>query len=130
MAEVFLVRSGTESERVASENVETREVHKTTDRGEAFIGEDPIMRAIPNGTGFKCGVVNLSPGDESKAVAFTNAFGAAPTLIEVQLLIPNGGAVFHVAVDHSTITASGFTAIFGAAVPGSGTYKLQWKAYK
>jgi hypothetical protein len=76
------------------------------------------------------GLVNLTGGSESKAIVFSPAFDVPPTSVEVHLMIPSGGSIFLVAPDHSTITETGFTAVFGASVPGSGTYKLLWKAHE
>lgn len=67
--------------------------------------------------------VNLAPGDETKAVNFPASFGASPSGLYVTLLVPIGGVNFDVAVDALSITASGFTAVLGAAVPDVG-YQL------
>jgi SPP1 family predicted phage head-tail adaptor len=64
--------------------------------------------------------VSLSASDTSKAVTFVTAFGSVPRGLSVELVAPGGGAEFLVAVSIPTIAATGFTAVFGAAVPASG----------
>lgn len=75
----------------------------------------------------KAGTIDLSANDETKAVAFDVAFGGVPRGVTVTVLAPNGEPGFAAWVDHSTLTANGFTAKLGAAVPGAG-YKLSWIA--
>lgn len=67
--------------------------------------------------------VDLDPGDETKAVVFPTAFIDVPRGVYVTLFVPALGVNFEVAVDGSSLTALGFTAILGAAVPGTG-YQL------
>jgi hypothetical protein len=64
--------------------------------------------------------VQLRPRDESKAVVFPSVFPASPRGIYVTLFVPSGGYTFQVVVDATTISASGFTALLGAAVPDTG----------
>lgn len=83
---------------------------------------------IPNESELvKAGTETLAASDTSKAIAFSTPFGATPSGLHVTLIAPNGETGFEVWIDDSTISASGFTAIFGTAVPGAG-YKLSWIA--
>jgi hypothetical protein len=75
----------------------------------------------------KTGIVTLDADDESKAVAFDIAFGAAPKFVGVQIAPPTGEPGFDAWPVKDTITASGFTAKLGAIVPGTG-YELRWTA--
>ena len=72
----------------------------------------------------KRGVVNLTEGEETKAVAFAQAFAAAP-VIAPGIQAPAGGYVFDVVI--RDVTTEGFTAVFGAMVPGP-NYKLHYIA--
>lgn len=74
----------------------------------------------------KRGSVTLSTNDETKAVAFTTAFAAAPSLVLVTLHAPSSGFVIGAQVDADP-TAAGFTARFAAPIPATG-YKLKWLA--
>lgn len=67
--------------------------------------------------------VALAEGDTTKAVTFPTAFASAPRGLKVQLLVPSGGFNFGADPDSSTLTASGFTCLLGAAVPAAG-YQL------
>ncbi len=67
--------------------------------------------------------VDLDVDDESKAVVFPDAFTSAPRGLYVTLVAPTGGPVFFVEVDGGSVTETGFTALFGAAVPATG-YQL------
>lgn len=66
--------------------------------------------------------VDLIEGEATKAVTFPVSFGllGAPPGLYVALLIPPDGYTFEVAVVEVTITATGFTVMFGAAIPGPG----------
>ena len=75
----------------------------------------------------KAGTVNLSEGDESKAIAFDTPFASTPRGVTASLLRPSGGGSFTVDVDDSTLDETGFTVRFGAAVPGP-NYKVSYIA--
>lgn len=66
----------------------------------------------------------LSPGAEELAVVFPDSFPGVPT-VTVSVLRPSGGQI--IAAVPAEITADGFTARLGAAIPGAG-YLLQWTA--
>lgn len=67
--------------------------------------------------------VALAEGDTTKAITFPTAFATAPRGLKLQLLVPSGGFNFGADPDNTTLTASGFTALLGAAVPAAG-YQL------
>lgn len=67
--------------------------------------------------------VNLTQGEDTHAVTFPYAFASAPRGLYVTLMLPPGGYPFEVDVDASSVTGAGFTAVFGATVPGPG-YQL------
>ena len=69
----------------------------------------------------------LTAGDTSKAVTFTVAFGQPPGAVTVSIAQPAGGYVICSTVDKSTVSAAGFTADCGAAIPAAGYY-LNWEA--
>lgn len=69
----------------------------------------------------------VASGVSSLAVTFPTAFTAAPRTVMASLITPAGGALIECTVDGSTITANGFTARFGAAMPNA-NYKLSWIA--
>ena len=69
----------------------------------------------------------LTAGDTSKAVTFSVAFGQPPGAVTVSIAQPAGGYCICATVDKSTVSAAGFTADFGAAIPASGYY-LNWEA--
>lgn len=73
------------------------------------------------------GVLPIASDADSLAVVFPTAFTAAPATVLASLTTPAGGALIECTVDGSTITANGFTARFGAAMP-NGNYKLSWIA--
>jgi hypothetical protein len=75
----------------------------------------------------KRGSEALTIGDVSKTVSFAVAFGQPPGSVTCSISAPAGGGVIESNPDQSTITAAGFTAIFGAAIPASGYY-LNWEA--
>lgn len=70
------------------------------------------------------GNATLAADDESKAITFGTAFAAAPRVF-CNVVAPDGGVLF--TVQPALVTASGFTAVFGAAVPATG-YSLAWIA--
>lgn len=72
-------------------------------------------------------VIDLAEGDESKDVVFPTVFSGIPRGVFVQLLIPDDGFVFGADPVAPSITAAGFTAALGAAVPGPG-YRLSIQA--
>lgn len=80
-------------------------------------------------TAFQAGVADLALNDASKAVVFPTAFATAPAVIAVVVAPDNSGYVISLSPDSSTVSATGFTALFGAAIPASG-YKLHWFASK
>jgi hypothetical protein len=93
--------------------------------GGIFLSEDVT---IPDESDLvKAGTVDLTAAEESKAITFAVPFGATPSGVTATLLAPNLGAGFDVWIDHSTVSATGFTAIFADPVPGAG-YKLSWIA--
>jgi hypothetical protein len=95
-------------------------------RGGLFVNED--VPDPPDGEDkVKAATVSLAADDESKAVAFTIPFGSTPSGLSATILSPSGGYVISAVIDQSTVTASGFTARFGAAIPASG-YFLSWIA--
>lgn len=73
--------------------------------------------------------VSLKAGEALRAVTFPAAFQSAPRGLYVQLLVPAGGETFEVLINPANITAAGFVAEFGAAVP-SGGYKLSVQAFQ
>lgn len=73
--------------------------------------------------------VSLKAGDVLKAVTFPAAFQTAPRGLYVQLLVPTGAGSFDVLINPANITAAGFVAEFGAAVPSAG-YKLSVQAFQ
>jgi hypothetical protein len=75
----------------------------------------------------KRGIVALTTGDTSKAVAFAAAFGAKPVVqIQVQKPTSADDAVADWGADDADISDSGFTAR-GQPIPASG-YVLNWVA--
>ncbi|MDD2763488.1 MAG: hypothetical protein PHE83_05880 [Opitutaceae bacterium] len=94
--------------------------------GSKFASED--VSAEPDPTDLmKVGILDLTGGDESKAVVFDVPFASSPRAVHVTVLAPAGGFVIGAGVDESTRTTAGFTARFGAAIPATG-YKLSWTA--
>lgn len=73
--------------------------------------------------------VSLKPGESLRAVTFPAAFLTAPRGLYVQLVVPTGSGSFEVLINPANITAAGFIAEFGAAVP-SGGYKLSVQAFQ
>lgn len=81
----------------------------------------------PGFRGSQAGSVSLAINDASKVIVFPLAF-SAPPIVSCWVVPPdNTGFVISADPDGSTITATGFTALFGAAVPAAG-YKLYWSA--
>lgn len=70
------------------------------------------------------GSVELTAADETIDVAFGVSFGAKPGVV-CNIVGPSGSDV--ISVVPSAVTVAGFTATFGAAIPGSG-YSLVWFA--
>jgi hypothetical protein len=86
---------------------------------------------IPNESDLlKRASIALTAGDTSKAVSFSVAFGQPPGSVGCRIAMPSGAAgyVIDADPDYSTVTAAGFTAVFGAAIPASGYY-LFWEAF-
>lgn len=73
--------------------------------------------------------VSLKAGEALRAVPFPAAFQSAPRGLYVQLLVPTGAGSFGVFINPANVTAAGFVAEFGAAVP-SGGYKLSVQAFQ
>lgn len=95
-------------------------------KGGLFVNED--VPDPPDGEDtLKAGTESLSLTDESKAVTFSIPFGSTPTAVMAIIHAPSGGFVIAVDVDRSTVSASGFTSRFGAAIPATG-YFLSWIA--
>jgi hypothetical protein len=95
--------------------------YTTTESDARFLG------VAADGPLTKRGTATVANAAESKAVAFSTPFGAAPSTVMAWLMVPSSGAIIACAVDWSTITANGFTAVFGAATPNA-NYKLGWLA--
>jgi hypothetical protein len=66
--------------------------------------------------------VSLTQGTNSVAVTFDSPFGSTPSVVTCSIIAPDGGYVIACAPDQATISATGFTALFGASIPGSGYY--------
>lgn len=66
----------------------------------------------------------LAAADASKAITFGTAFDAAPIVV-CNIVAPESGDI--IASVPTLVTASGFTAVFAAAIPATG-YKLAWIA--
>jgi len=94
-------------------------------RTQLFYAPGGPANVTPAGS-LKTGLESLGAGETSKAVVFPAVFGATPVIIAF-LIAPNGGYVISCTVDDSTITTSGFTAQFAAAMPDA-NYKLAWFA--
>jgi hypothetical protein len=75
--------------------------------------------------GIQGGSATLSAADETKSITFSTAYASAPTSVTVTIETPTSGYV--ITANVRDITTTGFTAVFGAAVPATG-YKLHWKA--
>lgn len=73
------------------------------------------------------GITAVPNGANSLAVVFPTAFTAAPSTVTVALMVPAGGALIECTPDWTTITANGFTVVFGVPMP-SANYKLSWNA--
>ena len=66
--------------------------------------------------------ISLSVADEYKDVTFDSPFGSTPTVVNCSIVSPDDGYVIACGPDKATITASGFRALFGAAIPATGYY--------
>lgn len=78
-------------------------------------------------SGAQAGIVDLTNGDASKAVAFATAFAAKPSVVCIIAAPDNSGYVISPGLDNGNVAAAGFTALFAGAVPGAG-YKMFWIA--
>jgi hypothetical protein len=91
-----------------------------TENGETIISEEgDVLR----------GKVALTAADTAKVVSFLSELGAPPTTVHVQIVPPDDGDFIDARPVKSTITESGFTTVFAAAIPAAG-YELHWTAVK
>lgn len=81
----------------------------------------------PGGGQSQSGTVNLSNGATSVAVTFPFAFGATPVVVPIINAPDSGGSIISVAIDESSVTTTGFTAIFAGSIPSTG-YTMNWIA--
>ena len=95
--------------------------------GSGFASGDVPGDIPTDDSAVKTGYVSLSASDESKDIAFDIPFGATPKFADAVICPPPGNGGFEAWPVEGTLTASGFTAGFAAAVPGSG-YVLRWIA--
>jgi hypothetical protein len=65
-------------------------------------------------------IVPLIEGEITKVITFPSLFVSAPPGLKLQLVVPVDGFDFGIDLVGGTLTAAGFTASFGAAVPGPG----------
>lgn len=81
----------------------------------------------PGTTRSQAGQESLSIGATSIAIVFPDAFDAAP-IVDCWIIMPDNTA-FNITAnpDASTITTTGFTALFAGAIPAAG-YILAWNA--
>jgi hypothetical protein len=95
--------------------------------GARFTSEDVPEDLEEDTSRMKVGVTALIEGDTEKVVTFDNPFASAPRFIGVTLRTPSGGDSFRIDTPKDDISAGGFKAKLGAAVPGSG-YEFSWTA--
>lgn len=97
------------------------------------IEADPSTGSVVNGQAspqiVQRGVVALASGVFSQAVTFPVAFASTPAVVHVLIAPPSGGSYIPAVVQGGTASASGFTALLGAATPALG-YTLQWVAFQ
>jgi hypothetical protein len=81
----------------------------------------------PGTTRDQSGVEDLSITDTSIAIVFPSAFDSLP-VVECQIIMPDNTA-FNITAnpDNSTISVTGFTALFASAIPAAG-YRMSWRA--
>jgi len=72
------------------------------------------------------GTVSLSPGDVDVDVTFGTAYSSPPT-VEGDIEIPTGGYVIDSNPVSASITTTGFTSEFAAAIPDTG-YTFAWRS--
>lgn len=86
-----------------------------------------VVAPPQNGT-FQTGSVALVQGDLSKAIVFPNPYNTNP-IVDCWIVGPNGAAFAIGAFpDASSISPTGFNAIFAGAVPDNSGYLLFWNA--
>lgn len=99
-------------------------------RGGLFTGSETVpdeddIDADGNDT-MKLNVENLSLNDETKAIVFITPFGGVPRKVNFVVEAPGSSpGVGNAGV--RSVSASGFTAVFSAAIPDTG-YKIRWEA--
>ena len=95
-----------------------------TFRGGIFISSSTPVPPATNSV--QSGTLSLNAGDTSATITFAPVFGSTPKVFP-SISIPNGGFSIACSVDRSTLTTSGCTIRFGAAMPATG-YELDWFA--
>lgn len=90
----------------------------------------PFISPRPGGggsaTNAQSGTVSVGNGVGSVSVTFGTPFASTPNVV-CNLQVPSGGSLIICDPDNSTVTTTGFTAVFNANTPNS-NYKLSWIA--
>ena len=109
----------------------SKRVILTDAKGTPYSATNPvpakIAGALSGGKNADGGIAALTLNDVSKAIVFNLAFTAAPA-VQCKIILPdNTQPGIDCWPDYSTLTATGVTILFEAAIPASG-FKLSWQA--